>query len=190
MSIKIAVISGTNRPSSVGRKVADWALAQLPKEEDVAYSMVDLAEENLPFLHEPNLPAMGKYQNESTKNWSKKIAEYDGYIIVAAEYNHGYSAVLKNAIDTLYVEWQKKPVAFVGYGALGASASIEHLVPTLTQIGAVPHQGTAVKVIDIWEAINEDGTIKHEKVRGSFEGLHKNLVWYAKVLKDVRDNKT
>ena len=37
--------------------------------------------------------------------------------MTAAEYNHGQTEVLKNALDSAVNEWNPKPIAFVGYGA-------------------------------------------------------------------------
>jgi NAD(P)H-dependent FMN reductase len=73
----------------------------------------------LPMFDEPVPPSRleRKYGSEIVQRWSAKISQADGFIIVTPEYNHGYPAVLKNAIDTLYPEWNNKPVAFVGYSS-------------------------------------------------------------------------
>lgn len=186
MDIKIAIIVGTNRPARIGRKVADWAINQLPQQEGVVYELIDIAEVNLPFLNEPKLPSAGDYAHEHTRKWSEKIAGYDGYILVTGEYNHGYPASLKNALDTIYAEWQKKPVAFVGYGALGAARSIEQLVSVTAQIGMVPLPSTSINIIDAWAALDEQGNVKPENIRGNFAKLTDNLLWWVIALKTAR----
>ena len=70
---------------------------------------------------------MGQYAHDHTKEWSRKIASFDGFVIVTPEYNHGTSGVLKNAIDYLYAEWNNKAVGFVSYGAVGGARAAEHL---------------------------------------------------------------
>src|SRR6201999_4168003 len=65
--------------------------------------------------------------NDHTKDWARKIASFDGFVIVTPEYNHGTSGVLKNAIDYLYAEWNNKAVGFVSYGAVGGARAAEHL---------------------------------------------------------------
>jgi NAD(P)H-dependent FMN reductase len=76
--------------------------------------------------------------NELGKKWAAKISEADGYIIVSPEYNHGYSAVLKNAIDWVFPEWRNKPVGFVGYGNAGGARAIEQLRQVAIELQMVP----------------------------------------------------
>lgn len=188
MSLKIGVIVGSTRPNRVGRNVAEWFMSEVEHREDVEFELIDLAEENLPFLNEPKSPMMGDYAQESTKRWSEKISEYDGYVWVTSEYNHGYPAPLKNAIDTLYHEWARKPVAFVGYGGMGGARAIEQLGAVAAQINAVPLTGTStsVRIIDVWSALDERGRVKPEFVRGSTKDLGDHLVWWAGILKEAR----
>lgn len=187
MSLKIGVIIGSNRPTRNGEKIAAWFMEQVKDTPEVEFQLIDLAEIDLPFLDEPNVPALGNYQKESTQKWSALIEPLDGFVLVAAEYNHGYTAVLKNALDTLYSEWAKKPVAFVGYGALGAVAAIEQLVNITAQLGMVPQPSTAVKVIQSWGAFDDEGQFDESLVHGKIAGLVANLVWWAQVLQAARE---
>lgn len=70
---------------------------------------------------------MGKYTQPHTQNWAAKIASYDGFVFVTAEYNHGIPGALKNAIDFLYAEWNNKAAGFVGYGSAGGTRAVEQL---------------------------------------------------------------
>jgi NAD(P)H-dependent FMN reductase len=81
--------------------------------------LIDLAEINLPFLDEPEIPARHKYTKDHTKAWSQLISGYDGFVIVFPQYNWGYPAVLKNAMDYLFEEWANKPVSLMCYGSHG-----------------------------------------------------------------------
>jgi NAD(P)H-dependent FMN reductase len=78
-------------------------------------------------MDEPMPPSMGQYQGAHTRAWAAKIAEFDGYVIVTPEYNHSIPAVLKNALDYAYAEWNNKAAAFVSYGAAGGTRAVEHL---------------------------------------------------------------
>lgn len=130
--MRIAIIIGSTRPGRNGEKVAQWvanqAAARGEAAEGVEYELVDLADFDLPLLSEPTVPgaANGQYENEKTTVWSQKIASFDGYVFVTPEYNHSVPAAFKNAFDVLYVEWVKKAVGFVGYGAMEGARAVEH----------------------------------------------------------------
>jgi NAD(P)H-dependent FMN reductase len=71
---------------------------------------------------------MGGYAHEHTRAWAATIARYDAFVFVTPEYNRSIPAVLKNAIDYLYAEWNDKAAGFVSYGAdAGGARAIEHL---------------------------------------------------------------
>lgn len=115
---KIGIIVGSNRPMRVSLDIAKWIQTQLDSPE-LNYKLIDLKEINLPFLDEPDIPAHGNYQNEHTKQWAALVNDFDGFIIVYPQYNWGYPAVLKNALDYLYTEWADKPVSTIVFGAHG-----------------------------------------------------------------------
>ncbi len=89
--------------------------------------MLDLAEINLPWLDEPKMPAKGDYAHEHTLRWKQTIDGLDGLIMVSPQYNGSIPAPLKNAIDTLYGEWENKPILLVTYGFRGGTLAAEHL---------------------------------------------------------------
>ncbi len=187
MKPKIGVIIASNRDARIGHAVATWFMGIAKKYTELEFQLIDLQEENLPFLNEPKLPAEGNYQQKSTIAWSNKISRLDGFVFVTPEYNHGYPASLKNAVDTLYREWQKKPVAFVGYGVLGAARSIEQMIAVVSQIGMVPLGSRAINIINSSEFIDDKGKINQDIIKGSKpEYLFSELAWWAKLLKSVR----
>lgn len=122
---KIGVIVGSQREPRAGLQVSNFVLntlqaAKLP----VAFSLIDLATWNLPIMNEP-LPARmitspDQYTHSSTRAWSAEIASYSAFVFVTPEYNAGYPASLKNAIDYLYPEWIGKPAMVVSYGGVAA----------------------------------------------------------------------
>jgi NAD(P)H-dependent FMN reductase len=124
---KIGIILGSTRPGRNGEQVARWVYDVASRRPDAEFELVDLLDYPLPHLDEPVPPSLGQYQNEHTKQWSQKIASFDGFIFVSPEYNHSTSGVLKNAIDYLYAEWNNKAVGIVSYGSLGGARATEHL---------------------------------------------------------------
>jgi NAD(P)H-dependent FMN reductase len=124
---RIGIILGSTRPNRNGEQVADWVLEVASQRSDAEFELVDLRDYPLPHLDEPLPPVMGQYANDHTKAWAKKIASFDGFVMVTPEYNHSTSGVLKNAIDYLYSEWNNKAVGFVSYGGVGGARAAEHL---------------------------------------------------------------
>jgi NAD(P)H-dependent FMN reductase len=125
--INIAVIVGSTRPGRKALDVARWVMECAGTRGDAAFELVDIADFKLPLLDEPVPPSMGQYSQPHTKAWAAKIAEFDGFVFVTPEYNHGTSGALKNAIDYLYKEWNNKAAGFVGYGSAGGARAIENL---------------------------------------------------------------
>jgi len=125
--IKVAVIVGSTRPGRKALDVARWVMDAAAKRSDAVYELVDIQDFNLPLLDEPVPPSMGQYSQPHTLAWAQKIAQYDGFVFVTPEYNHGTSGALKNAIDFLYKEWNNKAAGFVGYGSAGGARAIESL---------------------------------------------------------------
>jgi NAD(P)H-dependent FMN reductase len=124
---KIGIILGSTRPGRNGEAVAKWVLEHAEARGDADYELVDLLDFSLPHLDEAIPPSMGQYQNEHTRAWAAKVAEFDGYVFVTPEYNHSTSGALKNAIDFVYAEWNNKAAGFVSYGSAGGTRAVEHL---------------------------------------------------------------
>ena len=111
----------SSRPSR-----AEQIDTQLHKPKGIEAQLLDLRDFPMPFFDQPLPPAMpGRppYEHHVVKKWTAQIEASDGFVFVTPEYNYGPSAVLKNAIDWVYPEWNRKAAAFVSYGsAMGARA--------------------------------------------------------------------
>lgn len=137
--MKIGIVVSSTRPTRIGPKVAAWVAEHAP--EGVEAQIVDLAEVDLPFLTDLNHPKQADYTEASTIAWSQTVQRYDALVVTVAEYNASYPAPLKNAIDSIYVEWEGKPIGVVGYGWGGAARAVAALVPVLAHVKAVPVVG-------------------------------------------------
>jgi NAD(P)H-dependent FMN reductase len=136
---KLYVIVASTRPGRVGLPVGRWALAQAEAFGAFDVEWVDLAEWNLPFMDEPRHPRLRQYAQEHTRRWSAFVDAADAFVLVMPEYNHGYTAPLKNAIDYLVHEWAYKPVSFVSYGGLSAGTrAVQLLKPVLADLKLTP----------------------------------------------------
>ena len=169
---RIKIILGSVRTNRAGKSVADWVIKEAQKYKgDLVFDYIDLKELNLPFMDEPLSPmASDAYIHDHTKFWSKIIKEADGLVFITPEYNHGYSPVLKNAIDFLYKEWLDKPVLLVGYGGSGARDSIRQLREILVFTGMKPLE-SQIGIGKIWEAFNGENELKPENIRGNIQQL-------------------
>lgn len=132
----IRVIIASTRPVRVGPQIAAEVVKIMEQNPQINVEVTDLKELNLPFLDEPEMPSRGNYLHEHTKNWSGLVKASDAVVIVTCEYNWGYPASLKNAIDYLYSEWRKKPILLVSYGAKGGPKASEQLRQVLGRIRA------------------------------------------------------
>jgi len=179
----IQIIIGSTRPGRVAKKITDWYMEKLVLPADSTIELVDLQDVNLPFLDEAMPASMGQYQNDHTKKFAEIIAKADGYIWVTPEYNHAPSPVLLNAISFLKNEWQYKPVAFVGYGVVGAARAIEHLVSVASELQMVPLR-ERVWVNEPWANVTEAGEVTD--FRGEPTGQVAELVRWANATKSLR----
>jgi NAD(P)H-dependent FMN reductase len=133
------IVIGSTRPGRVGKPVAEWVAQEARSHGGFEIEVVDLAEVNLPLFNEPRHPRFGDYEHEHTKNWSSTISRADALVFVIPEYNHSFSAAVKNALDYLHKEWQYKPVGLVSYGGVAAGTrAVQSLKPVLTALKAVP----------------------------------------------------
>jgi len=134
---RILIIIGSVRPGRVGLPIAHWVRDRV---EAAGHDgdLVDLAELNLPFMDEPEMPGKRAYTKPHTIAWSARVEQADAVVLVSPEYNHSYSPALKNALDYLMHEWQGKPVGVVSYGgASGGLRGAAALAPVLSTIGLV-----------------------------------------------------
>lgn len=161
----IAVIYGSSRPSKMGEAVANWFVGEIEPAQGSEIEMIDLAELNLPMINEPMPPITGEYMFDASKQWSKRIQSFDGFVFVVAEYNLGYTPILKNAIDTLFHEWGKKPAALISYGSYPASTAAEQLKTVLKPFEMKVSDKT-LHVSPISEAVSDDGALDATKVAG------------------------
>lgn len=135
----LQIIIGSTRPGRVGPSVAAWFRDRAAGHGAFDVEVVDLAEVNLPLLDEPRHPRLRDYENQHTKDWSAVVDRGDAYVFVVPEYNYGFNAATKNAIDYLHHEWQHKPVGFVSYGGVAAGTrAVQMLKQVVTTLKMVP----------------------------------------------------
>jgi NAD(P)H-dependent FMN reductase len=156
---RLNIIVASTRPQRVGASVGRWFTQIAREHAGFDVHVVDLADLALPLLDEPS-PAVGAepYQHEHTRRWSEITAAADAYVIVTPEYNQGYPASLKNALDFLYYEWNDKPVAFVSYGMTsGGMRAVHQLKPVVSALKMVPVADSVT--IHLRQALDSEGQL-------------------------------
>ncbi|WP_442592053.1 NADPH-dependent FMN reductase [Pedobacter sp. AW31-3R] len=184
---KLKIISATVRPGRKGPVVASWVQELAIKSGWFEVELIDLGELKLPLMDEPNHPSMKNYQHEHTKNWSAKIEEADAFIFVTGEYDFGYPAPLRNALEYLYKEWNFKAAGIVSYGGISAGTRAAN---------ALKNDLATFKVVPLYEMVNipfftefltdEEGFEPTEKSAKAAGVLFKELVRWTKGLKIIK----
>lgn len=158
--MKIGVIVGSIRKGRTAEKVAAWMTETIGERGEFTYEVIDLADFDLPMYDGAGMPMLmdRQYDHPEVTRWSQAVDACDAFIFITPEYNHSVPAALKNAVDTLGPEWVGKPIAFVGYGSMGAIRAIEHW----RQIAANFH------MVDIREQV---GFIQGMEMRDGFQPM-------------------
>ena len=192
--LNIAIIVGSTRPGRFSEQVVPWIEAGLKDHSEITYTVLDLRDYPLALFDNPVGPSHvtdGKYGSAPVDAWAEKIAAFDGFIMIAPEYNHGYSAVLKNALDVIYREWNNKPVAFVSYGSVGGGRVVEQLRQVAVELQMAPIRN-AVHIQAPWFLRDESGQLKAgalDSYAGARTGMIEQLSWWSKALKTAREVK-
>jgi NAD(P)H-dependent FMN reductase len=187
----ISVIVGSTREGRFSEKPANWIFQHLRKREGIDARLLDLREFPMPFFDQPAPPAMpGRppYKNEVVQRWTAAIARSDGFIFVTPEYNYGTSAVLKNAIDWVYPEWNRKAAGFVSYGSAMGARAVQQLRETLIEVQAASVRPSVhIPVATLWAHFTggdvEAGLAELEAPAGA---MIDDLLWWTGALKAAR----
>lgn len=189
--MKIAIIVGSTREGRFSDQAARWIAEETKKHIGIEIEILDLRDYEMPFFNEPVSPAFIKtpYTHEAVARFTEKIGEADGFIVVTPEYNRSTSAVLKNALDWVYAEWNKKSIAFVSYGNVGGARAIEHLRLIAIELQMAPIR-TAVHIpgeqFFTMRFGNGDPTEIFERTNKKVGEMISELLWWTKILKDAR----
>lgn len=188
---KIAVVIGATRQGRATDKLAKWVAAGVSKQAEV--EVLDLRDYPMPFFDEIS-PRYNpdRQPDPQTKKWVDKVGQFDGYVFVTPEYNRSTSAVLKNAIDVLAYELERKPVALIGHGSSGGAQAIANLRMALPGVGAVTVPQALFFTDRVGEAIDDNGMLDAELEaapyghQANLKTLVESLVWYAEALKTAQ----
>jgi NAD(P)H-dependent FMN reductase len=186
--LQIGVVLGSTRIGRFADKPAEWVMSLARKREGVMFELVDLRDYPMPFFDQPKSPLREPSKNEVAQRWARKIGGLDGFVFVTGEYNHGIPAVLKNALDHVYAEFNRKPATFVGYGNAGGARAIEQLRSMLVELQVAPLRGAVHLSREQFIGILLDGKSFADSVPlgQAGEAMLSELIWWAEALRAGR----
>lgn len=190
----ISVIVGSTRQGRFSEKPAKWIFEILKNRGGAEARLLDLRDYPMPFFDQPMTPATpgrAAYENEVVKKWTAAIGASDGFIFVTPEYNFGPSAVLKNAMDWVYPEWNRKAAAFVSYGSAGGARAVQQLRATAVELQLAPvrtavHIPVPTLMAHFTGGDVDKGLAELDQRAGA---MLDDLLWWTEALKTARDKK-
>src|SRR5579884_507745 len=197
--MKLAIIIGSTRPGRETIKQAKWAEKVARESGYQETELVDLVDYPMPFFDEPASPRynVNRQINPEAKKWLDKIESFDAYIFVTPEYNHSIPGVLKNAIDYITWEIQRKPAAVISHGSNGGARAMTDLKEILSESrAAIIPSSSALAISQMSSKIDADGNLKAELKADPYgpenvlKSLLKEISWYSDALKPARDKIT
>ncbi|MBN2970838.1 NAD(P)H-dependent oxidoreductase [Roseomonas aeriglobus] len=182
--IRVHIIVGSIREGRLSKPIADWTMDVLAAREDLAPELIDLKDVDLPMLSVSKPPAAA-YVADYQHAWAATVGRADAYLIVTPEYNHGISPVLKNALDHVYGEWARKPVAFVAHGGMGGARAVEQLQSVAIALGMAP-MANALHLQGAGKKRDGERFLGDEADSRRLKGVVDELVWWATALRSAR----
>jgi NAD(P)H-dependent FMN reductase len=192
VTLRLQLIIGSVRENRFADKPAAWIQDRFAGRDDFELDVLDLRDYQLPLFNLPMSPArsLREYPNEAIAALGKRFDAADGYITLTSEYNHGYPASLKNAMDYVFPEFNHKPMSFVGYGNAGGARAIEQLRLVCVEFEMAPLRHAVHIFPDLMlpamkaEAFTPD---LFESLDPRLTLLANDLVWWASALKTARE---
>ena len=192
---KLHVIIGSTRPGRAADLVAPWVIDRTQNHGGFDVEVLDLRDWALPMFAE-TFETVGDfndptYSSPVVRSWNHKIAEADAFLVITPEYNHSVPAVLKNALDSVFVSFafRNKPIAAVGYsgGIAGGVRAIEHLAQIAIEAEMVPLR-TATIIPQVFQAFTSDSQPVNPVADISLRIALDDLKWWSDALRAARAN--
>jgi NAD(P)H-dependent FMN reductase len=185
---RLQIIIASTRPGRVGLPVGRWFDARARAHGGFEVELVDLAELALPFVDEPNHPRLREYTKRHTRDWSAKVDRADAFAFVMPEYNHGFNAPLKNALDFVYHEWQYKPVGLVSYGGVAAGTRAAQMLKQVLVALKMTPLFEAVSIPFVAQFIDDDGALAaNETMEHAADAMLDELLRVSDALRPLRE---
>lgn len=178
--LHLAVIIASTREGRLGGVIGQWFVGEAQTRADLEIEVIDLADVELPATHR-------RAPSKAVTAFAERIDRADAYVVVTPEYNHGYPAALKHAIDLVHREWRAKPVAFVSYGGVsGGVRAVEQLRQVFAELHATTVRDGVIFPM-AWDRFDDEGQPREpEGCSAAAKTMLDQLAWWAVALRTAR----
>lgn len=188
---RIGVIISSTRDTRFADKPAAWLMDKVRNHPELDFELIDLRDQNLPFFNEPASNLWMPSSDPNAVAWQERLAGFDGFIFVVAEYNRSITGALKNALDQAYKEWNRKPFSALAYGSMGGARALEHLRLIGIELQMVPLRGAIhIGGADFFKVSPLGANAPMSEIEGNLEGslaaMLEELAWWARTLQAAR----
>lgn len=181
--LRLAIIIGSNRQGRFAPTVANWFVEHVRQRDELDVDVIDLAGFDIP-------SRLGKVGGAAMTPFRERVGRADAFVIVTPEYNHGYPAALKQAIDFVHAEWQAKPIGFVAYGGVsGGLRAVEQLRLVFAELHAVTIRDS-VSLHGASQLFDEHGALRNpDPANAAAKLMLDELLWFAQALRAARESR-
>jgi len=188
---RIAIVVASTRTQRFADYPLAWLRERLGARDDLELSVIDIRDVTLPYYDLPKAPALARreYTSETERELGERLDALDGFLFLVNEYNHGYTAGLKNVLDHYFAEFEHKPVAFFGYGNVGGSRAIEQLRQVVAELSMVSVRETVHIVGNQFQPVREGGAASaavFDSLAARLTVMTDHLLWWARALRVAR----
>ena len=175
--LRLVLIIGSVREGRFAPVVAEWFLRRARADAAFEVDVIDLVDTPLP---------ADLVVTDAVREYRARLAAADAFVVVATEYNHGYSGTLKTALDSAKHEWRAKPVAFVSYGGLSGG---QRATEQLRQVVAELHMVSIRETVSFHQAkkrFDADGEVSDGAAIDAADRMLRQLAWWGTALRTAR----
>ena len=186
MQLDTVVLYASARRERAGIRIARFIQIQA-EARGHAVRLIDCATCGLPMLdlmYKEHPPGEAP---RAMREIGEQLAAADGYIVVAAEYNHSIPPALKNLLDHYQSEYHYKPSGIVTYsaGPFGGVRGLVNMRAILAELGT-PSIPRSLPVSNVNAAFDEEGAAVETAYIERAERFFDEYEWYARALKRAR----
>jgi NAD(P)H-dependent FMN reductase len=192
--MKVAILIGSIRKQRVSDRLAKWVQNEINKTENNEGAIIDLIDYNLPLFDEETPPQGNPKRNVNPEvsKFLEAIGTKDALVVVSPEYNRSYTSALKNALDYIDFQLEKKAVLLLAHGSTGGAQAVAHLRGVFPGLLAITVPRAIMIPGRVGEIFNQNGTLndpttdESRSLQNSLKVALSDLIWYSDALSKAK----